>query len=136
MNMKHQKDLAAKLLEDFHGNEVIIDKNITSLPTVSNECIVYFNTFLKENQFVRISIIGGGCSGFQYSFCIEASEEYSSDTDIIINSTPHIIIDTTSMEFMRGAIIQYEKTNFYERVYVDNPGAKQSCSCGNSFDYT
>lgn len=123
--------LKDKLLKDFHGNAPFIDDSIKGLPTVTEEAKEYFKKFLSDTQYVLVSIIGGGCSGFQYSFFIDdlpLKEDY-----IYISESPIVVVDRESLFYLEGATIQFEKSNFSERIVVNNPRAKQSCGCGESF---
>lgn len=135
INQNELSSLEQKLLRDFHGNPVIIDYEQTALPTVDENCIEYFKSVLEHEDFViRIAIIGGGCSGFQYEFYIDSIHSIE-DQDVQINESPIVIIDSESLKFMKGATIKYEDTEVSKRVYIDNPGATQSCGCGSSFSY-
>jgi iron-sulfur cluster assembly accessory protein len=128
------KSLTNKLLQDFHGNKIIINEEINTIPIVSNDCIEYFKSLLPDQEsFIRISIEGGGCAGFQYAFHI--NEPPFIESDIVIFKNPKIIIDEESILYMKGAEIKIEKSPFSQRIYVDNPGAKSSCGCGTSFNY-
>ena len=132
--IEEPKSLDEKILRDFHGNAPIVDENQIENPTVDDECVKYFNTLIKENNdFIRIAIEGGGCSGFQYAFYINDPE--IEDSDIIINDFPKVVIDCESIKYMKGAIIRYETAPFNQKVYVDKPGAKTSCGCGEVFSY-
>ena len=125
--------LEEKIIRDFHGNKPIIDDNQIENPSVDEECKKYFTSITSEEDFIRISIEGGGCSGFQYAFYINEPE--LEDSDIIINENPKVVTDCESINYMKGAIIRYETATCNQRVYVDNPGAKSSCGCGESFAY-
>jgi len=135
INQKELSNLEQKLLRDFHGNPVIIDYEQTALPYVDENCAEYFKTMLSHEDFViRVAITGGGCSGFQYEFYIEEINLIEAQ-DVQINESPIVIIDSESLKFMRGAVIKLEDTEVTQRVYIDNPGATQSCGCGSSFNY-
>jgi iron-sulfur cluster assembly accessory protein len=128
-----ESNLEQILLEEFHGNAPIIDNNITSIPTLSAECLEYFKDMFTVGT-IRIAIEGGGCSGFRYEFYCE-EEIDNSIPYFIINTDPLVIIDDESIKYMKGSIIQVEANEIGYRVYIDNPGAKQGCGCGESFTY-
>jgi len=133
--INQKESLEDKLFRDFHGHEVIIDSSITELPTVDDSCLEYFKNIVPEDSFIRIAIEGGGCAGFQYAFYINEGSTINKEYDIILANNPLVIVDSESIKYMKGAIIKYDNTPFSQRVYIDNPGAKQSCGCGSSFSY-
>ncbi|WWP02375.1 MAG: iron-sulfur cluster insertion protein ErpA [Candidatus Dasytiphilus stammeri] len=88
----------------------------------------------KKNNFnlkLRIYIIGGGCSGFQYGFILD--EKIKKGDVIIEKNGIMVLIDYISFPYLIGSCIDYveslEKTHFI----VHNPNAKITCSCGLSF---
>ncbi|NBV05776.1 MAG: iron-sulfur cluster assembly accessory protein [Proteobacteria bacterium] len=87
----------------------------------------------NRDKFLRISISGGGCSGFQYIFELD---EKSSEGDVKIaeeNSQILAITDETSLPFLQGAEIEFVKELGASYFKVNNPNAKASCGCGSSF---
>lgn len=90
----------------------------------------------KENnagKFLRVSISGGGCSGFQYIFELDNK---LSDSDIKLSSQNEKIIavtDETSLPFLENAEIDFVKELGASYFKVKNPNAKASCGCGSSF---
>jgi iron-sulfur cluster insertion protein len=80
---------------------------------------------------LRISVSGGGCSGFQYGFALD---EHDEDGDIAIERDgARVVIDGMSLMYMLGCEVDYveDLTGSYFRV--TNPNATASCGCGNSF---
>ena len=128
------KTLDEKILRDFHGNAPIIDETYKKdLPQLSKTAKVYITTILeKAEDFFRISVTGGGCSGFQYEFSLE--NELNED-DIIFNKIPKAVTDNESIKYLRGAEIEWKKEAFSGQMIVTNPGAKMGCGCGSSFMY-
>ncbi len=87
----------------------------------------------NHEKFLRISISGGGCSGFQYIFELD---DKSLDGDIKLaeaNSKILAITDETSLPFLNGAEIEFVKELGASYFKVNNPNAKASCGCGSSF---
>jgi len=80
-----------------------------------------------KNCYFRISVQGGGCSGFKYNFSFV--NQIESD-DIIFNKT---IIDKNSLEIINGSIINYKKEMIGDSFTIENPKATSSCGCGLSF---
>lgn len=79
----------------------------------------------------RVSVEGGGCSGFQYSFDI--SQVAASDDLIVEKNGVRAAVDTTSLNFLRGARIDFVDDLMGQSFRVENPNATASCGCGVSF---
>ena len=80
---------------------------------------------------LRISVSGGGCSGFQYGFALDQQDE---EGDIAVERDgAKVVIDGVSLMYMLGCEVDYveDLTGSYFRV--SNPNATASCGCGNSF---
>jgi len=80
-----------------------------------------------EKKYFRITVQGGGCSGFKYNF---GFDEKKNNDDIIFNNT---IIDRTSLEIISGSVIDFKKEMIGESFVINNPKASASCGCGLSF---
>tara|TARA_B100001750_G_C15142001_1_gene415164 strand:- start:3 stop:335 length:333 start_codon:yes stop_codon:yes gene_type:complete len=85
----------------------------------------------KDNAVFRISVSGGGCSGFQYTFAVEDS--YSKDDTILKKEGLIIAIDPSSMNFLKNSEIDYIDDLIGSSFKVKNPKATSSCGCGMSF---
>lgn len=87
------------------------------------------------NLKLRISISGGGCSGFQYNFAFETDKAID-DIEIIKQideGTVEVIIDPMSLQLVTGATIDFVEDTQGERFVVRNPNASTTCGCGSSF---
>ena len=85
---------------------------------------------INEDQlkkFFRISVKGGGCSGFKYDFSFDNKIE---SEDIIFGKA---IIDKTSLDIISGSTIDFKKEMIGESFVINNPKASSSCGCGLSF---
>ena len=81
----------------------------------------------EKNKFFRITVQGGGCSGFKYNFGFDVK---SNDDDIIFGKT---VIDKSSLNIISGSVIDFKKEMIGESFVIDNPKATASCGCGLSF---
>ncbi len=80
---------------------------------------------------LRVSVEGGGCSGFQYKFDIERSK---ADDDVLIaRDGATVLIDPVSLGFMAGAEIDFVDDLIGASFRINNPNATASCGCGTSF---
>lgn len=81
---------------------------------------------------LRISVAGGGCSGFQYEYNLV--QETPSDDDLVLQKdTAMVLIDSLSLEFMGGAEIDFVDDLVGQSFQIRNPNAVASCGCGTSF---
>ena len=81
----------------------------------------------ETTQPLRVSVEGGGCQGFSYKFGFDAN---TSD-DLIVQDI--VIIDPTSLEFLKGAELDYAEDLLGSYFRVQNPVAESTCGCGTSF---
>lgn len=79
----------------------------------------------------RVSVSGGGCSGFQYVFSLD--EKYHPDDHVFEEKGVSIIVDEASLPFLQEAQIDYVEELIGASFQVKNPNASVSCGCGNSF---
>jgi iron-sulfur cluster assembly accessory protein len=105
--------------------------------TLSNSALARIHEIRKKEnnreKFLRISISGGGCSGFQYIFELD-SEHLETDIKITEeNSEILAVTDETSLPFLNGAEIEFVKELGASYFKVTNPNAKANCGCGSSF---
>ncbi len=80
---------------------------------------------------LRVSVNGGGCSGFQYDFTI--TDERQEDDIAIERDGAILLIDPVSMGFMEGSTLDFVDDLIGQSFKVQNPLAKASCGCGTSF---
>ena len=85
---------------------------------------------INEDQlkkFFRISVKGGGCSGFKYDFSFD---DKINKEDIIFGKA---VIDESSLDIITGSIVDFKKEMIGESFVINNPKALSSCGCGLSF---
>jgi iron-sulfur cluster assembly accessory protein len=80
---------------------------------------------------LRVSVEGGGCSGFQYKFDMERAK--AADDLVISRDGAVILIDPVSVNYMVGSEIDFVDDLIGASFKVKNPQAKASCGCGTSF---
>lgn len=80
-----------------------------------------------KGSFFRVSVEGGGCSGFKYNFSIDDKADVN---DILLGE---ILIDKVSHEFIKNSKLDFEENLMSKSFRIINPDAKASCGCGISF---
>lgn len=82
-------------------------------------------------SMLRVSVKGGGCSGFQYAFDIEPT---AADDDLTVTRDGvTVLIDTVSLPFLKGSAIDFVDDLMGQAFRIENPNAASSCGCGTSF---
>ena len=82
-------------------------------------------------QALRVAVLAGGCSGFQYSFKLDAAVQ-PDDVEIRAGAA-RVLIDPTSLDLLGGAQLDYSEALMGAHFTVRNPMATSSCGCGTSF---
>jgi iron-sulfur cluster assembly accessory protein len=81
---------------------------------------------------LRVAVEGGGCSGFQYKYdFVQAGPE--PDDKLFGTQTAPVLVDTTSLEFLKDSMLDYIERMDASAFEITNPNAKSGCGCGNSF---
>ena len=80
---------------------------------------------------LRVAVLPGGCSGFQYGLNIE--DESQSDDDILESNGLRLFVDPFSSQYLDGVEIDYVTTMMGSGFSFKNPNAKHTCGCGSSF---
>ena len=85
----------------------------------------------NPDQALRVSVSGGGCSGFQYAFAFDAVRQ---EDDLVIEKEGvTVLIDSVSAGYLAGSEIDYTDDMIGAQFQVKNPNAVSSCGCGTSF---
>lgn len=82
-------------------------------------------------SMLRVSVKGGGCSGFQYAFDIVPARD--EDDLAIEKSGVTVLVDSVSLDFLKGAQIDFVDDLIGQSFKIDNPNATAACGCGTSF---
>ena len=125
----------SKIIESGCGNTTILaDDEVPNEVYVSDEAKAQIEKICKEEvagTFLRVAVMGGGCAGFQYIFGLDTDIE---DTDIMNDwGSSILVVDSMSMEYMKGSTIDYVEENMSAFFKVDNALASSQCGCGTSF---
>lgn len=82
-------------------------------------------------SMLRVAVNGGGCSGFQYAF--DVVQDRGADDLVIERDGAVVLVDTVSLEFLKGAQIDFVNDLIGQSFKIENPNATSSCGCGTSF---
>lgn len=98
--------------------------------TLTDSARSKINELLLENQepYLRVGVMGGGCSGFQYTFNFE--DKINDEEDFVVEN---VVVDVMSMQYLTGATINYQEDLMGSSFQVSNPNAETTCGCGSSF---
>jgi iron-sulfur cluster insertion protein len=80
---------------------------------------------------LRVYIIGGGCSGFQYGFSFE--EQREAEDMAVVTDGVTLLVDPLSLQYLMGAEVDYSEGLTGAQFVIRNPNAKTTCGCGSSF---
>jgi len=80
---------------------------------------------------LRLTVSGGGCSGFQYGFSLDAA--VNADDRVFDAGPARLVVDETSLDLLAGAEVHYDDGLMAAHFTVRNPQATSSCGCGTSF---
>ena len=84
-----------------------------------------------DASLLRIGVLGGGCSGFQYTFDLD--REIKDDDIVITRDGVNVAIDPVSIEFLGGSEIDFVDDLIGASFQIKNPNAVAACGCGTSF---
>ncbi|XP_063040113.1 iron-sulfur cluster assembly 2 homolog, mitochondrial [Engraulis encrasicolus] len=99
---------------------------------LSNTCVKRMGEIMDKGEYLRISVEGGGCSGFQYKFSVDTQR--NEDDRVFEQEGVGVIVDEESLEYVKGSTIDFSEELIRASFQVlKNPQADHGCSCGASF---
>jgi len=100
---------------------------------ITNNAQEHIASVLKKDSasYFRITVLGGGCAGFQYKFDFENHK--NADDVLIKEKKISVVIDETSLELIKNSKIDYVHELIGSSFKIINPQASSSCGCGTSF---
>jgi len=84
-----------------------------------------------SGSMLRISVNGGGCSGFQYAFDVERARQ--EDDLVVERDGAALLVDQVSLQYMDGSVVDFVDDLIGQSFKIENPHATASCGCGTSF---
>ena len=103
--------------------------------TISESAVKRISAMTAEGEFqgmmLRVSVSGGGCSGFQYGFTFD--DEKGGDDHVLERDGVTVLIDDMSWEFVTGSELHFAEELIGSYFTMRNPTAASTCGCGVSF---
>ena len=104
--------------------------------TVTDQAVNKIKDILTEennaNLKLRVFVQGGGCSGMQYGFTLDETQN-EDDWDLEISGVK-VLVDSMSGGYLQGAEIDYKEDQYGSSFSIKNPQAVTTCGCGSSFN--
>lgn len=114
------------------SNDAKVDNSIL---TVTPSAVAIVKNLLQQreipNHALRVFVTGGGCSGMQYGMAFQ--EEAETGDTVVETDGVRLLVDSTSLVYLKGAVVDYVDTLIGGGFRIDNPNAVSSCGCGHSF---
>ena len=85
----------------------------------------------KAGLMFRVAVTSGGCSGFQYAFTFD--DQKTEEDHCFEHHGVTVVCDETSLELLKGSVIDYKQELIGSAFVLTNPNAASSCGCGSSF---
>lgn len=107
--------------------------SLTLPPSVTDRAfarLAEINAETGESKALRVSVEGGGCSGFQYDIVLD---EPAADDIRLEGKNALVVVDPVSLPFLENAVIDFTEELIGARFVIDNPNATSACGCGTSF---
>lgn len=103
---------------------------------IKDSCLNRLKQILNKpkEEYLRIHVETGGCSGFSYSFEIEQNKALDANEDLVFQREQYrVVINKDVLPFMKGSSIDYNESLIKSSFAVENPLAETKCGCGSSF---
>ena len=85
----------------------------------------------KPNMMLRISVSGGGCSGFQYGITLD--DQMGDEDRVFEDHGIRLVVDQTSLDLLDGSMVDFVEDLVGSSFQIKNPNASSTCGCGSSF---
>ena len=112
-------------------NEITPVKQVSLTEAAAKRVAALVQAEGNPNLMLRLAVSGGGCSGFQYGFSFDDTRR--EDDAVFQRDGVKLLVDTTSLDLLAGAEIDFVEDLVGASFQVRNPNATSSCGCGTSF---
>src|SRR5438132_5175993 len=113
------------------GTSEIEEHRIVLTENAARRIAVLRDQEQAENAFLRITVSGGGCSGFQYGFAFD--DQRHEDDLVFERDGVAVVVDDVSLGLLSGAEVDFVEDLMGSSFQIHNSNAASSCGCGNSF---
>jgi len=110
---------------------VIADRPAVKISAAAERRIAALLAAEKAAVSMRVTVSGGGCAGFQYGFSFDPT--LNADDRVFTRGDARVVIDEVSLEFLKGAEVDFVEDLVGSYFKIHNPNAASSCGCGTSF---
>ena len=114
---------------------MLAEQTQTDLITLTPSAVQAVRDLLQKRELdgyaLRVFVSGGGCSGLQYGMALEGNIR-EQDTSLEVDGVK-VVVDEVSIDYLRGATVDYIEDVMGSGFKIDNPNAVASCGCGSSF---
>jgi len=107
------------------------DRELTLSDAAVSRLSKMLETEGNPNLMLRVTVSGGGCSGFQYGF--DFDEAAGDDDKVFEREGVRVVTDTASLDLLAGSQVDYIDDLVGAYFSINNPNATSSCGCGTSF---
>lgn len=119
------------LFSGMSGVTIFFDMSTVTLSESAAQRIKAILAKQPDKSYLRVSVEGGGCSGFSYKFDLD---DTANDDDLVVTRNGvSVLVDEMSLEFMEGSEIDFSTELIGAAFKINNPNATSGCGCGTSF---
>ena len=113
----------------------VVESFVPSALQVTPAAIAKVKSLVEEEANpglkLRVFVTGGGCSGFSYGFTFD--ENSAEDDTVVEVEGVGVLVDALSIQYLQGSVVDYEEGLHGSKFSINNPNAKTTCGCGESF---
>lgn len=109
----------------------MIQNNVISMTENAARRVAEIAAKLGKPPVLRLSVEGGGCSGFQYRFGL--ADDVEADDARVEADGASLVVDPVSLDLVRGSAVDFVESLGGKSFQVTNPNAQAGCGCGSSF---
>lgn len=106
---------------------------MVTVSEIANKKIKELQGEEPDNEYLRVFVKGGGCSGYSYGMAFENASAVKDDDNVIEKDGVKIVIDPQSAPLVNGSVVDYTDGLQGSGFALKNPQAKTTCGCGSSF---
>ncbi len=109
----------------------VVTAGLTVTPNAARRIAAIIAAEGRSGLALRLSVAGGGCSGFRYGFTLD--DNTTGDDSVFVQDGTTVVVDASSLDLLGGATLDYVEDLIGASFQVRNPNATASCGCGSSF---